>query len=144
MGIASLDDIAKMKIRMINRQRGSGTRVLLDYHLKLKGISTDLIRGYDEEEYTHLGVAAAVASGRAETGLGIAAAALSLNLDFIPLFSERYDLVVPSEYADGELLRPLFDVINNADFRREVTSLPGYDATDMGKVIGDLGSYTIS
>ncbi len=144
LGIASLDDLAKKKIRIINRQRGSGTRVLLDYHLKVMGISTDFIPGYDEEEYTHLGVAAAVASGRAETGLGIAAAALSLDLDFIPLFKERYDLVIPLEYVDGELLRPLFDVINNPEFRREVSLLPGYDVKDMGKVIGDLGPYPLS
>ena len=83
----------------MNRQRGAGTRVLLDYHLNLMGIAASQIRGYNQEEYTHLGVAAAVASGRADCGLGIPAAAQALDLDFVPLFHERYDLVIPKEYA---------------------------------------------
>lgn len=119
-------------VRFVNRQRGAGTRVLLDYHLNLLGIAPDSIIGYNQEEYTHLGVAAAVASGRADCGLGIAAAAKALELDFIPLYQERYDLVVPKEYAESDLLAPLFVVLENPEFRAAVAALPGYDVSKMG------------
>ena len=82
-----------LKFAFTNRQRGAGTRVLLDYHLGRMDIAAESIRGYSQEEYTHLGVAAAVASGRADCGLAIAAAAQALDLEFVPLFKERYDLV---------------------------------------------------
>jgi len=123
------------RVCFVNRQRGAGTRVLLDYHLNLLGIATDSIIGYNQEEYTHLGVAAAIASGRADCGLGIAAAAKALELDFIPLFQERYDLVIPKEYAGSDLLAPLFSVLENKEFRAAVSALPGYDVSSMGKLI---------
>jgi putative molybdopterin biosynthesis protein len=123
------------RVRFVNRQRGAGTRVLLDYQLNLLGIAPDSIIGYNLEEYTHLGVAAAVASGRADCGLGIAAAAKALELDFIPLYQERYDLVIPREYADSDLLAPLFSVLENREFRAAVSALPGYDVRVMGNLI---------
>jgi len=123
------------RVRFVNRQRGAGTRVLLDYQLNLLGIATDSIIGYDQEEYTHLGVAAAVASGRADCGLGIAAAAKALELDFIPLYQERYDLVIPKEYAESDLLTPLFAVLENQEFRTAVVNLPGYDVSKMGDLV---------
>jgi putative molybdopterin biosynthesis protein len=95
----------------------------------------DSIVGYSQEEYTHLGVAAAVASGRADCGLGIAAAAQALNLDFVPLFQERYDLVIPKEHATSDLLGPLFGLISGVEFREAVSRLPGYDVSVMGTVI---------
>jgi putative molybdopterin biosynthesis protein len=103
--------------------------------LNLLGIEPDSIIGYNQEEYTHLGVAAAVASGRADCGLGIAAAAKALELDFIPLFQERYDLVIPKEYAESELLAPLLSVLENPEFRAAVSALPGYDVSVMGKLV---------
>jgi putative molybdopterin biosynthesis protein len=135
----SLEDLAREDVAFINRQRGAGTRVLLDYHLGLLGISPQSIRGYEQEEYTHLGVAAAVASGRADCGLGIAAAAQALELDFISLYDERYDLVIPKEYANQDLLAPLFKVIEMPEFRQAVGNLPGYDVSIMGTLIADLG-----
>lgn len=123
------------RITFVNRQRGAGTRVLLDYHLNLMGIAAPDIRGYNQEEYTHLGVAAAVASGRADCGLGIPAAAQALNLDFVPLFHERYDLVIPRSFAESDLFAPLFDVIRGAPFRNAVSALPGYDVRRMGEMI---------
>jgi putative molybdopterin biosynthesis protein len=137
-GIRTLDDLTRPDVRYVNRQRGAGTRVLLDYQLNLKGISTSAILGYNQEEYTHLGVAAAVASGRADCGLGIAAAAQALDLDFLPLFSERYDLIIPLEHVDGPLLAPLFEVLNDPAFRKAVAALPGYDVTPMGKLIAEV------
>jgi putative molybdopterin biosynthesis protein len=124
----------------INRQRGAGTRVLLDYHLNLLRIAPNQIHGYDDEEYTHLGVAAAVASGRADCGLGIPAAAQALELDFVPLFHERYDLVIPTVYAEGDLLRPLFELMQSQSFQNAVKSLPGYDTGIMGTIIAEVGS----
>ncbi len=133
-GIRGLEDLVRPDVRFVNRQRGSGTRILLDYHLRRLGLSPEDIRGYQHEEYTHLAVAAAVASGRADVGLGIAAAAQALGLDFIPLFTERYDLVVPRSFYHDDLLAPLWEVLQDPAFRRDVTSLPGYDVAEMGKV----------
>jgi putative molybdopterin biosynthesis protein len=138
-GVRSLGDLINSEpsrsAQFINRQRGAGTRVLLDYHLNLMGISPDSIIGYTQEEYTHLGVAAAVASGRADCGLGIAAAAQALDLDFVPLFQERYDLVIPKEHAESKLLAPLFELIAGSDFRNSISKLTGYDVSVMGKII---------
>jgi len=134
-GVKNLGDLTRPEVGFANRQRGAGTRVLLDYRLNLMGIPVSEIRGYNQEEYTHLGVAAAVASGRADCGLGIPAAAQALDLDFVPLFHERYDLVIPKEYAAGSLLAPLLEVIGGAQFRYAVSSLPGYDVKEMGKLI---------
>jgi len=140
--IQALADLARPDITFINRQRGAGTRVLLDYQLDLKGIAASAIRGYNLEEYTHLAVAAAVASGRADTGLGIAAAAQALDLDFIPLFMERYDLIVPNQTYASVLLDPLWAVLQDPAFRIQVSSLPGYDVTPMGTLIAEMeGSY---
>ncbi len=132
--IEDLAALSRPDIRFVNRQRGAGTRVLLDYHLNRLGIDANHIVGYAQEEYTHLGVAAAVASGRADCGLGIAAAAQALDLDFIPLFQERYDLIIPGRFAGGELLAPLFQIISGSDFRVAVSKLPGYDVAPMGTV----------
>ena len=133
--IKTLEDLRRNEVIFVNRQRGAGTRVLLDYHLGLQDISADSIQGYNQEEYTHLGVAAAVASGRADCGLAIAAAAQALELDFIPLFQERYDLVIPRHFADSDLLAPLFEVLEEREFREGISTLPGYDVSVMGRVI---------
>jgi putative molybdopterin biosynthesis protein len=110
----------------------------LDYHLSIIGIAPEQIIGYNREEYTHLGIAAAIASGRADCGLGIAAAAQALDLEFVPLFQERYDLVIPLEHARSELLEPLFEVILGKAFRDEVMKLPGYDVSMTGTVISEV------
>jgi len=137
-GIKGLGDLTRPEVRYVNRQRGAGTRVLLDYQLNRNGIVGSSIQGYGQEEYTHLGVAAAVASGRADCGLGIPAAAQSLDLDFVPLFQEIYQLVIPKIYAESELLAPLFSVMNNEDFHAAVTALPGYNISEMGKLVAEI------
>jgi len=134
-GIKNLRDLSRYGVQFVNRQRGAGTRVLLDYHLNLMTVPQSSIEGYQQEEYTHLGVAAAVASGRADCGLGIAAAAQALDLDFVPLFQERYDLVIPKQFADGELLAPLFGLLADSAFREAVSKLIGYDVSVMGMII---------
>ncbi len=133
--IQSLGDLARPDVTFTNRQRGAGTRVLLDYHLAKLGIATESIRGYSREEYTHLGVAAAVAGGRADCGLAIAAAAQALNLAFVPLFKERYDFVAPSKIAKSDLMAPLWSLLEDQDFRNAVSRLPGYDVSVMGQLI---------
>jgi putative molybdopterin biosynthesis protein len=137
-GIRSLQDLTQAGVSFINRQRGAGTRLLLDYHLVLLGLESASIHGYNQEEYTHLAVAAAVASGRADCGLGIAAAAQALDLDFIPLFQERYDLVIPAQYYESQLLAPLLELLQEPAFRQEVAGLPGYDVSPMGVLIASL------
>ena len=137
-GIRSLHDLVRTDVSFVNRQRGAGTRVLLDYYLDREGISRTDIQGYSQEEYTHLAVAAAISSGRADCGLGIAAAAQALDLDFIGLFDERYDLVIPQAYYSDQLLAPLLDVLASTDFRQAVAKLPGYDTQVMGSIIADI------
>jgi molybdopterin molybdotransferase/putative molybdopterin biosynthesis protein len=133
--IKSLEDLTRTEIQFVNRQRGAGTRVLLDYHLNRMTIAPERIVGYSQEEYTHLGVAAAVASGRADCGLGIAAAAQALDLEFVPLFQERYDLVIPKLFAEDDLLAPLFELFTEGRFREAVAKLPGYDVSVMGTIV---------
>lgn len=136
--IHSLEDLVREDVSYVNRQRGAGTRVLLDYQLDQRGIAPEQIKGYNREEYTHLAVAAAISSGRADTGLGIAAAAQALELDFVPLYSERYDLVIPTEYYESDLLAPLLELLSDPHFRKPVSELPGYDTGDMGKLVAEI------
>lgn len=135
LNLTKLEDLARPSIRFINRQGGSGTRVLLDYLLKQKGISKEDILGYEREEFTHLNVAVGVASGSADVGLGIQSAAQSLGLDFIPIGEERYDLAIPAEYLEDLRMQALIAVVHNDTFKDEVLSLGGYDVRDMGKII---------
>ena len=125
-------------IVFLNRQRGSGTRLLLDYKLNELGIEPDSIQGYDREEYTHLAVAAAVAGGRADVGLGILSAANAMGLDFVPLLSEQYDLVIPSEHYESERVQFVLSLIRGDSFRAEVNALGGYETATMGHVVAEL------
>jgi putative molybdopterin biosynthesis protein len=133
--LSSLADLAQPGIQFVNRQRGSGTRVLLDYQLRQLGIPSSAIAGYDREHYTHLAVAADVASGSADVALGILAAARALDLDFVPLFSEQYQLVIPREHYESSVLGPLLEIIHDTQFQAEVDALGGYDVTEMGRVV---------
>ena len=102
--IHALEDLVRDDVTFVNRQIGAGTRLLLDFHLRRQGLATDLIRGYDDRVATHMAVASAVAQARADCGLGIQAAATAMGLDFVPLFDERYDLVIPVEHYTSPLL----------------------------------------
>ena len=136
LSITSLEDLFRDGVSFVNRQRGSGTRVLLDYKLRGLGSQPDRIAGYEREEYTHLAVAAAIAAGRADTGLGILSAARAMGLDFVPLLNERYDLVIPSHFYDRELLSPLISLIRSVEFKSEVEALGGYDTSSTGEIVG--------
>lgn len=133
--IAGWEAVARPDVQLVNRQRGAGTRVLLDYELGKLGIEPGQVRGYGREEYTHLAVAAAVASGTADFGLGIRAAARALQLDFVPLAHEQYDLVMTRQTYESDRLRPLLTLLQDDDFKTAVAALPGYDVSAMGKVI---------
>ncbi|NMC53848.1 MAG: molybdopterin biosynthesis protein [Chloroflexi bacterium] len=136
-GVQSLCDLSRDDVSFVNRQRGAGTRVLLDYHLQKLSIDPAVIKGYELEEFTHLAVAAAVASGRADCGMAVAAAADALELDFVPLYPERYDLVIPCQYLENDLLSPIFDLAADAGFRAAVASLRGYNVKKMGNLVLD-------
>ena len=133
-GIRDFSDLTREDLRYVNRQRGAGTRVLLDYNLEQLGIDPEQVPGYRREEYTHLAVAAAVQSGAADCGLGIAAAAMALDLDFIPLAHERYELVTLERFFEGPVLKPLLEVLEDQEFRKTVDSMAGYATADMGRL----------
>ena len=124
----------------VNRQRGSGTRVLLDYMLKAVGINSEQISGYEREEYTHLSVAAAVAGGQAEAGLGVLSAARALDLDFVPLANEHYDLVIPLKFYESKFLAPVLELLRDPVFKQMVDGLGGYGTELMGQIVARIGS----
>jgi putative molybdopterin biosynthesis protein len=133
--LTGIADLTGPGLRYVNRQRGAGTRVLLDHELGRLGVDPDAIIGYSREEHTHLGVAAAVAAGRADTGLGIQAAARAFGLDFVPVAREPYDLVLrPASLADA-VLAPLWALLEQPDFRTEVEKLGGYSCAETGRRI---------
>ncbi len=133
--IKGIDDLVKKDIKFINRQKGSGTRVLLDYLLKKKGINPLDIQGYSKEEYTHLMVASAVTEGSIDAGLGILSAVKVFHLDFVPVAKERYDIIIPKEYYSSLKIQKLLTMIRSEKFRKKVLSLGGYDLSQSGKVI---------
>jgi putative molybdopterin biosynthesis protein len=133
--IQSIRDLARPDVMFVNRQAGSGTRVLLDYELSRAQLAPDAINGYRSEEYTHMNIAMAVASGRADTGLGILAAARALDLDFIPVARERYDFVIPTELMEDENVRALLDLLQSAAFRQQVCAMGGYEVEETGNVV---------
>jgi len=133
--IRTIRDLARPEVRFINRQRGAGTRLLLDYLLKEAGLDAGQVQGYAREEYTHMAVAVNVASGTADVGLGIMAAALALGLDFIPLLPERYDLVVPETTFADRRFQTLLEVIRSREFQEAAAALGGYDLKDCGQIL---------
>ena len=137
--IAGLDDTLRGDISYVNRQRGSGTRVLFDYMLREARLDSRRVRGYDREEYSHLAVAAAISAGRADTGMGVFSAAKAVGLDFVPLRNERYDLVMPREVHESELLRTMLELLHDDGFRSQVEELGGYDVSSMGEIVANVG-----
>ncbi|MBV9012046.1 MAG: molybdopterin biosynthesis protein [Pseudonocardiales bacterium] len=132
LGITGVEDLSRPGLRYVNRQRGAGTRVLLDHELRRRHIASDDILGYHREEHTHLAVAAAVAAGRADAGLGVLAAARPFGLDFVPVAQEPYDLVVTQEAYDSGVLAPLWALLADEKFRASVEALGGYSSAETG------------
>jgi putative molybdopterin biosynthesis protein len=134
--ISGFQDVADKKLRFINRQNGAGTRLLTDKMLKDQNINPSDISGYDHEEYTHMSVAASIANGSMDCGMGILAAANALNLDFVPIAEERYDLIIPQKFLDDTKIQTLLNIIcNSPEFKELVNNLGGYNLRDSGKIM---------
>ncbi len=136
--IRGIADLGREDVTYVNRQRGAGTRVLLDYLLTREGLSAEEIQGYAREEVSHLAVAVDVQTELADCGMGVRAAADALGLDFVPLVWERYDLVVPQPFWEDNLLAPLQALLHEPMFCEAVAGLPGYDPSGMGQVVAHL------
>ncbi|MDI6744712.1 MAG: molybdopterin biosynthesis protein [Thermodesulfovibrionales bacterium] len=138
--VKGFEDLTREDVVFINRQTGAGTRLLTDKHLREFRIKPEDVKGYEREEYTHMGVASAVLTGIADTGLAILASANALGLDFVPVAKERYDLAIPIEFYDTDMIKALLSIIReDNEFRNMVVDLGGYDISDMGKVMYDSG-----
>ena len=138
-GIGGINDLTRDDIVFVNRQAGSGTRVLLDYKLEQLGMVGEDIKGYGHEEFTHMTVAVDVLSGAADCGLGIFAAARALDLDFIPVEKEQYDLIIPSSILDTKNIQAILKTIASKSFRERVTALGGYDPSKSGQFWLEVG-----
>lgn len=132
--ITSFKDLARPDVSYINRQRGAGTRLLLDYHLKQEGIDPAQVQGYGREHFTHLNVAAAVKSGDADTGLGILSAARAMDLDFVPVTWEEYELCIPADLESHSGVQAVLGLIRSQDFQAAVDGLGGYDVSQAGRI----------
>lgn len=133
--VTSFAEVARAGLRFINRQKGSGTRLVTDQFLADERVQPRALIGYEVEEYTHLGVATRIASGAADVGVGIEAAARQLGLAFVPLVPEDYFLLVAQTSLDAAPIQTLIEVLRDPAFRRRVAGLAGYDMTDAGEIL---------
>ncbi len=135
LSIRSTADLAEPLVTLVNREEGSGARLLLDQQLRASGIDPAHVRGYDRIASTHVDVARTIAQRQAEVGIGIRSAAQQFNLDFVPLQTARYDLVVPKSYLKSHpTLTHLFETLVSRPFRNEIAALGGYDTSETGTV----------
>jgi putative molybdopterin biosynthesis protein len=137
--IEGLKDLTRDDVAFVNRQAGSGTRVLLDYRLKQLDIQPGAIKGYDHEEFTHMTVAVDILSGAADCGMGIYAAAKALNLGFIPIVQEQYDLIIPHDIVETSMMQKVLKTISDPSFKKRVEALGGYDASQSGELWREVG-----
>ncbi|MBX3611206.1 MAG: helix-turn-helix transcriptional regulator [Hydrogenophaga sp.] len=135
LAVHSIDDLTRPGLRFVNRPEGSGTRVLTELLLQRHGISPRAVTGYDNTELTHAAVAAYVASGMADVGIGVQTAAHRFGLHFIPLLRERYFFAVPADALRQDRLRPVLAVLRSTAFRSRVAALKGYEAAHTGEVL---------
>jgi len=138
--VRGVEDLAREDVVFVNRQTGSGTRVLFDYKLKQAGIPPDAVKGYDHEEFTHMAVAVDILSGAADCGMGIHAAAKALNLDFVPIEQEQYDLIVPTHLLNQSNVETTLNVMGSDNFRKRVALLGGYDPSSSGERFAEVKS----
>jgi molybdenum cofactor synthesis domain-containing protein len=138
--IQGVQDLARDDVVFVNRQAGSGTRVLFDYKLNQAGIPSDAVNGYDHEEFTHMAVAVDILSGAADCGMGIHAAAKALDLDFVPIEQEQYDLIVPARMLDQPNIQDTLNTMRSDNFRKRVAALGGYDPSRSGERFAEVQS----
>lgn len=135
LGIESLNDLTRTDVHFVNRQTGSGTRMLLELLLNERSVLPTQVNGFENAEFTHSAVAAYIASGMADVGFGVQTAAQRFKLDFIPLIRERYFFAVPNESLEQPQMQRVISVLRSESFRSVVNQLPGYDAADTGKIL---------
>lgn len=135
LNIRSVPDLARSDVRFVNRQAGSGTRMLLELMMHSKHISPSHINGFENTEFTHSAVAAFIASGMADVGFGVQTAAERFKLDFIPLVQERYFFAVNAEVMNQPHMHQMISVLRSSGFRHVVNQLPGYDAKHTGEIL---------
>ncbi len=135
LGITGLEDLARPEVRFVNRQAGSGTRMLLELMLPACGLTSSMINGFENTEFTHSAVAAFIASGMADVGFGVQTAAERFKLDFIPLARERYFFAVNADALEQAKMRKVIDVVSSRNFRDAVQQLAGYDADGTGSIL---------
>lgn len=133
--IKDFNDLTREDVQFVNRQKGAGTRILLDYILSQRGIAHDHIIGYDREMTTHMAVAAAVSTGSADAGLGVLSAAKAMNLDFIPVGNEEYDFAVPISYLKMPMIELFIQMLKSEEFAKELELLGGYSLESSGEVV---------
>lgn len=137
--INTWSDLTKNDVKFINREKGSGTRILIDEKLRILNISSSDINGYTDEESSHLSISSVVSRGSADVGVGNEKVALQVNsIDFIPLQKERYDLVIKKEHLSSCTYKSILSIINSIEFKNEIKGLGGYDISDTGKIISDF------
>lgn len=141
--IWTINDLMRQDVQFVNRQQGSGTRMILDLLLEQEGKSGRDINGYESIELTHAAVAAYILCGKADAGLGVETAARQFDLEFIPLLSERYLLACSQELLDDPRFAPVLALLQTSEFRMEVNKLPGYDAVDTGRIM-EVGEAFVS
>lgn len=134
LNIRSMDDLFKGNLRYVNRQKGSGTRVLLDYLCRKNGYDVSKLYGYEREELTHTSVAAQIAADSADAGLGIYSAAQMYGLDFVPVCTEQYDLIIPDSAWETESVQKLIEVLKSDEFKVRLTEMGGYTLENPGNV----------
>jgi molybdate-binding protein/DNA-binding transcriptional regulator YhcF (GntR family) len=133
--VSGIEDLKRPDITFINRQKGSGTRVWLDYKLRELEIQSHTVKGYNREVDTHIAVAMSIVKGQADVGLGIQAVAVSNNLDFIPTAKEKFDLVIPKTKYQSQLFAPLLEIIKSDEFKKTVNAMGGYDTSQTGETV---------
>jgi molybdate transport repressor ModE-like protein len=143
LGITGLADLARPEVRFVNRQAGSGTRMLLEMMLAADGPSLESINGYNSAEFTHSAVAAYIASGMADAGIGMQAAAAQFKLDFLPLVREHYYFALRTDAVDAPVMRQLLEVMRDPGYHRLVAALPGYDATGTGELVSIAEAFSL-
>jgi putative molybdopterin biosynthesis protein len=134
--INNIKSLTKENIEFINRQSDSGTRLLFDQLLKKDSINHNQVQGYQNEEFTHMAIAAMVAGDAADVGFGIAPVAEKLNLEFTPLVCEHYCLAVPFSFLDDPHLKQIITILQGEEFKQKLAGLTGYDASRSGQLVG--------
>ncbi len=143
LGLRSLHDLARADVRFVNRQAGSGTRMLLEMMLAAEGLAFESINGFNSAEFTHSAVAAYIASGMADAGMGMRAASAQFKLDFIPLLRETYYFALRRDALDGPAMGQLLEQMRQPAYHKLVAALPGYDANGTGEVLSIREAFAL-